>query len=311
MELPDGLYDQLLTEALWEVVSQTTGENGRTLKPLKVEEAPERLANALASQLIRILDDLSGDGPETLKRQLELINAILIDTRQRVGRNQDGIDAVTSPPQLLQAIHAHSSTPVLPETGLAMPWLFTAGKGSPSLLSELRRELAACDGVDILVSFITHSGVRKLLDVLQSVTSIDADGLARTRMRVLTTTYTGATEIQALDELACLPGCEIRVSLDGRRTRGLSVMIVKGISTPAALLDVRHVDVNVRPVLICVDGNMRGYVTLECHRCRPAISPQPLCQGYWTVLTQSDSNIATPRARPALAIGVRSPGAPW
>ncbi len=36
---------------------------------------------------------------------------------------------------------------------------------------------------------------------------------------ILTTTYTGATEIQALDELAGLPGCRIRISLDGRRTR--------------------------------------------------------------------------------------------
>jgi hypothetical protein len=36
---------------------------------------------------------------------------------------------------------------------------------------------------------------------------------------VLTTTYTGATEVRALDDLARLPGCEIRVSLDGRRTR--------------------------------------------------------------------------------------------
>lgn len=36
---------------------------------------------------------------------------------------------------------------------------------------------------------------------------------------MLTTTYTGATEVRALDDLARLPGCEIRVSLDGRRTR--------------------------------------------------------------------------------------------
>ena len=121
--------------------------------------------------------------------------------------------------RLLQAVHRHSAPLVLPDTGLALPWLFTAGKGSPSLLSELRRELAACDQVDILVSFITHSGVRKLLDILQSVTSVGADGEPRTRLRILTTTYTGATEIQALDELAQLSGCEIRVSLDGRRTR--------------------------------------------------------------------------------------------
>ena len=69
---------------------------------------------------------------------------------------------------MLRAIHRGTVVPEWPQTGLALPWLFTAGKGSPSLLYELRRELAACDQVDILVSFITHSGVRKLLDVLHA-----------------------------------------------------------------------------------------------------------------------------------------------
>src|SRR5690606_36539033 len=106
-----------------------------------------------------------------------------------------------------------------PETGLTAPWLFTAGKGTPSLLSELRRELAAADSVDILVSFITVSGVRKLRDVLERATATGADGKPPLQIRVLTTTYMGATEIAAVDELARLPGCEVRISLDGRRTR--------------------------------------------------------------------------------------------
>jgi superfamily II DNA or RNA helicase/HKD family nuclease len=219
MSLPDGLYDQVLTEALWEAISSSTDHTGRTLQPLRIDVAPERLAELLAQQLTRILDDIDGEGTEKLQRQLELVNSILIGMRQRLGATSKQTDTVTNPPQLLQAIHRHSPPPPLPDTGLALPWLFTAGKGSPSLLTELRRELAACDQVDILVSFITHSGVRKLLDILQAVTAVGADGQPRTRLRILTTTYTGATEIRALDELAALPGCEIRISLDGRRTR--------------------------------------------------------------------------------------------
>jgi len=88
---------------------------------------------------------------------------------------------------------------------------------------EIRRELASSDSVDILVSFITMSGVRKLQDVLNLITAagaqVDTADLQRPRLRILTTTYTGATEARALDELASLPGCEVRVSLDGRRTR--------------------------------------------------------------------------------------------
>jgi len=51
--------------------------------------------------------------------------------------------------------------------------------------------------------------------VLQQITATGARGQGVTRLRILTTTYTGATEARALDELARLPGCEVRVSLDG------------------------------------------------------------------------------------------------
>ena len=59
----------------------------------------------------------------------------------------------------------------------------------------------------------------KLQDVLQQITALAADGRVATRIRILTTTYGNVTEARALDELARLPGCEVRVSLDGRRTR--------------------------------------------------------------------------------------------
>lgn len=218
MSLPDGLYDQVLTQTLQALVARSTDQSTRSLQALDPADAPARLSELLAAQLAQMLDDLHGEGDDKLRQQLELVNFLLVSLRLRLGQGAVA-DAVAEPAQILQAVHRHSAPPVPPETGLAAPWLFTAGKGSPALLGELRRELAACDRVDILVSFITHSGVRKLFDILQAITAVGADGRPRTRIRVLTTTYTGATEVRALDALAGLPGCEIRVSLDGRRTR--------------------------------------------------------------------------------------------
>lgn len=218
MSLPDGLYDQVLTQTLQALVARSTDQSTRSLQALDPVDAPARLSELLAAQLAQMLDDLHGEGDDKLRQQLELVNFLLVSLRLRLGQGVVA-DAVAEPAQILQAVHRHSAPPVPPETGLAAPWLFTAGKGSPALLGELRRELAACDRVDILVSFITHSGVRKLFDILQAITAVGADGRPRTRLRVLTTTYTGATEVRALDALAGLPGCEIRVSLDGRRTR--------------------------------------------------------------------------------------------
>ena len=229
MALPDGLYDLLLTEGLARSLADLDPSRA-DVSALK-GGAAEFLADVITRQLSTILDDVSSDEAEKAKRQLELVNGLLVMLRQRLaGSSADGtsaagevVDLVAPPLRVLRAVQRDQQFPASPEIGLGVPWLFTAGKGSPSLLQEIRRELASSDQVDILVSFITVSGVRKLQDVLQQITSKGAqqDGQTqpKTRLRILTTTYTGSTEARALDELARLPGCEVRVSLDGRRTR--------------------------------------------------------------------------------------------
>ena len=230
MVLPDGLYDLLLTESLARSLAalDTSHTDVLTLKA----GAAEFLADVITRQLSAILDDVVSDGADKARLQLELVNAMLIALRQRLhagassavpAASAEVIDLVAPPLRVLRAVKRDQQFPMPPEISLAVPWLFTAGKGSPSLLQEIRRELASSDQVDILVSFITVSGVRKLQDVLQQITAAGGQsqgkGQTATRLRILTTTYTGATEARALDELARLPGCEVRVSLDGRRTR--------------------------------------------------------------------------------------------
>jgi len=226
MSLPDGLYDLLLTEGLARSLAAIDPSSTDVLA-LQGGGA-DFLADVITRQLVTILDDVSGDEASRAKRQLELVNELLVTLRRRVdaSRSLDGAyesagvtDLVASPLRVLKAVRQDGRFPTAPENGLAAPWLFTAGKGSPSLLQEIRRELASSDHLDILVSFVTVSGVRKLQDVLQQITAIGGQNQAETRLRNLTTTYTGATEARALDELARLPGCEVRVSLDGRRTR--------------------------------------------------------------------------------------------
>lgn len=226
MALPDGLYDLLLTDSLARSIT-ALGQGSAELLSIP-DGAPELMVDAITRQLGAILDDVAGDGAERAQRQLELVNGLLVALRHRLaaghGARAEGgtaelVDLIAPPLRVLRAVRRDRQFPASPEIGLAAPWLFTAGKGSPSLLQEIRRELASADQVDILVSFITVSGVRKLQDVLQRITATGAQGQGATRLRILTTTYTGATEARALDELARLPGCEVRVSLDGRRTR--------------------------------------------------------------------------------------------
>lgn len=226
MPIPDGLYDQLLTESQARSLAGV-GADRADVKALDVA-AGEALAEAVTRQLATILDDLPGDDADKSHRQLALVNDLLVMLRQRLqaaagggasGNQADVVDLLAAPLRLLRAVQRDGQFAVPPEIGLGVPWLFTAGKGTPSLLQEIRRELASCDQVDILMSFITVSGVRKLQDVLKQITALGGRGGAAMRLRVLTTTYGNVTEARALDDLARLPGCEVRVSLDGRRTR--------------------------------------------------------------------------------------------
>ena len=70
MALPDGLYDLLLTEGLARSVA--------ALEPGSVDvsglkgNAAEFLADAIARQLVAILDDVAGDEPDKAKRSSSL-----------------------------------------------------------------------------------------------------------------------------------------------------------------------------------------------------------------------------------------------
>jgi HKD family nuclease len=104
--------------------------------------------------------------------------------------------------------------PERPDTPLALGSLLAGTRLDPSLFSQLRKELASADRVDVLCSFIKWSGVRILDGDLRAFTAKPS-----ARLRVLTTSYLGATELKAIDLIESLPNTEVRVSYDTHRTR--------------------------------------------------------------------------------------------
>src|SRR5690606_37125642 len=89
----------------------------------------------------------------------------------------------------------------------------TNAPDEPRLGSELRRELDTADRVDLLCAFIKWHGLRWLEQPLRAA---HARGVP---VRVITTTYLGATERRALDRLATEFGAEVKVNYETRATR--------------------------------------------------------------------------------------------
>lgn len=91
--------------------------------------------------------------------------------------------------------------------------LFTGSPADPQLVLELGREMRSADSVDLLISFIKWSGLRLLMPAFEEMTGRGG------KVRIITTSYMGASDAEAVEWLAGLPNVEIRVSYDTERTR--------------------------------------------------------------------------------------------
>jgi superfamily II DNA or RNA helicase len=176
------------------------------------------LARHIATIATRALKAVPGQGAARLEAQLSLANRIVDAIAAAAPRAVEADDLLMDPPTLLTAIVPRPPAPlevrfpVRPETPLATGALLTNGRGQPGIGGEVNREMASADDVDLLCAFIKWHGVRLLQD---SISDLVARG---GRIRIITTTYLGATEQRALDRLAEL-GADIRVSYETRTTR--------------------------------------------------------------------------------------------
>jgi len=82
------------------------------------------------------------------------------------------------------------------------------------LLEHLRSEFDSADSVDLLCAFVKLSGFEKFRSELER--HCDAHGRA---LRVLTTTYMGASDATAIQNMASLPKTTVKISYDENTTR--------------------------------------------------------------------------------------------
>lgn len=98
-----------------------------------------------------------------------------------------------------------------PKTSISTSTLFTGNSG-PTLESELIREIRTANEIDFLISFIKFSGLRLIYDDLVEFTK-------KNKLRIITTSYMGASDYKAILKLSKLPNTEVKISYDTKRTR--------------------------------------------------------------------------------------------
>ena len=216
-ELSPGIYEDLITDELRRRIGELDPELVQRAG-LQSVEAPDFLVRHVARLTRRSLRAQSGTGATQLGRQVAVVNRIVAAIAEIAPTAVGSEDLVADPHDLLLAITAPSDTPgsatfpPRPEIALSTGALLVNGRSQPRIGHEIAREMASANHVDLLCAFLKWQGVRIIEGAVREL--IARGG----RLRVITTTYIGATDQRAIDRLVEL-GATVKISYDTRSTR--------------------------------------------------------------------------------------------
>ena len=214
--LKPGLYEQIVNQAIsTELIS--VSEQCKSVEKLESAKAPQALAGYVAENIRMTLEAMSQNTSE----QIELVNDLLHVLAEKRGEmTEQYVDSKAE--RLLQVMDEKDPRRITgitaamlprPETPMSVSSLFTGAVNEPKMYTELRKEITSATHIDMLVSFIKWSGLRLMINELRDFCEHGG------QLRVITTSYMGATEVKAVDELALLPNTKVKVSYDTKRTR--------------------------------------------------------------------------------------------
>lgn len=206
-----GVYESLLTARL----QQELSAHPELVSDIKdVDEAEQPLA--IARHLARLIEQAlrAARTPEARIAIARDVLSVLPDPEaiQEVFYEVEP-DRIKRLEAVMPAGVLDSSRYIRPATPFSDTALMTNSRNEPTLAAELRAELASADQVDLLCAFVKWQGVRLLEDELSELKE------RKVRLRVITTTYLGATDARALDALVNEYGAEVRINYEINQTR--------------------------------------------------------------------------------------------
>lgn len=208
-----GVYEKLVTHDLLDQIEVLEAAGWKAIDAeVSEESSPHVLARHISEVVGRRLAQLPH------KRQVAVANQIMQSLAASVpdpDEDEPGRVIADGPRQLLAL--AEQEAPgvyaVRPLTPLSETALITNAPDDPNLGAELRAELATADRIDLLCAFVKWHGIRVLEDSLRAAKKRGVP------IRIITTTYIGATDRHALDRLVREFDAQVKVNYEIRSTR--------------------------------------------------------------------------------------------
>lgn len=215
-ELVAGIYDQLIDALLGERITSLEASRLRaSIEAVDPAELPDRVGEAIGNWARDALaatgtDDRTNTAVQIARSVLDTIAALRPDAVDESRRLVEPVSRLVAIERL-----APTNEPIRigqPITPLRDTVLMTNARDQPAVGHEIKAEIESTDRIDVVLAFIRWTGIRDLLARLRR--HVD-DGK---QIRIITTTYTGSTELRALEALAEL-GAQIKVSYETGTTR--------------------------------------------------------------------------------------------
>lgn len=209
-----GLYERIINQ-LFEVKLEQLDEKKYYIgkKMMDASNVVKYLSRYLYGLFEQVFSQLKQDD-DTVEKAVGLANTI-IKTLARDFYLADN-DLISAKSEILTAVIdktqfefpdiAERLKEITPLTSLVNSSLFTGSSKQVTMESELKREIQSTDEICLLVSFIKRTGINLIFNQLKDFTD------SGKRLRIITTTYMGATDFMAVKKLAALANTEIKIS---------------------------------------------------------------------------------------------------
>ena len=216
-----GIYEQLITQLVEHSLDRESFFVGE--RSLEAAEAATWLSRFL-TRIIEIAMDSVPNSDNRIQEQIGLANTIVqwlsthIKDAELISEN-----LLDSQGKILTALFDKTNPiaadlpkyveSIMPITGLSQSELFCGSNVGTSLETEIKREILSSDKIYWLVSFIKWTGIRIFKKELESFTR------SGKQLKIITTSYMGATDAKAVEFLASLPNTQVKLSYNTNRER--------------------------------------------------------------------------------------------
>lgn len=220
--MQQGLYEQIINKLIATKLEELDRNEFYVNKTVVDKYEAAKIFSQYLSKVIEYALNFK-TGEHGIENQIALCNKVIKVLRDEIPSEDFNEDFLEDGGKILSAVFNKKNFPhsdfekylkeITPYTKLSQSFLFTGSNAGISLESEIKKEILSSNKVFFLVSFIKWTGIRIFEKELIEFTNNGGE------LKVITTSYMGATDFKAIEFLSSLKNTQIKISYNTQNER--------------------------------------------------------------------------------------------